>query len=295
MDVTVCQKLDGDSAAEVRALVQAAATVDDLAPLSEHVLMRLSHPGDHDLHVLARTGGELSGYLHFDRTDALSGAVVEIVVHPAHRRRGIGTALIRTALETAGDTTVRLWAHGELHGAYELAESLGFAKSRELWQMRRSLFAPLPRPACPEGISVRTFAPGEDDDAWLAVNALVFADHPEQGRLSSGDLALRMAEPWFDPAGFLLAERGGRITGFHWTKVHPGSGIGEVYVLGVVPSERGTGLGRYLAVRGLEHLRGRGLGTAMLYVDADNTAAVSMYESIGFMHWDSDVMFDARG
>lgn len=293
MQISSAERLSDTQIADVRAIIQAAAAHDDLAPLSEHVLMRLSYGTDHDVHVLAHVDDRLAGYLHLDRTDVLTGAAVELVVHPGFRRRGIGTSLVATAVAQVGDTPLRLWAHGELHGAYELAEALGFTKTRELWQMRRSLFAPLPRTECPPEVTVRSFGVGADEGAWLAANALAFAAHPEQGQLTERDLELRMAEPWFDPEGFLIAERGGDIVGFHWTKVHGGkaSDVGEIYALGVVPSERGSGLGRHLALRGLDHLRGLGLGTAMLYVDADNAAARRLYEGIGFMHWDSDVMF----
>jgi mycothiol synthase len=140
-----------------------------------------------------------------------------------------------------------------------------------------------------------------DEQPWLALNAKVFADHPEQGRMSAQDLAVRMSEQWFDPAGFLVATQNQSGTevmvGFHWTKVHGGSGshghseIGEIYVLGVSPDLRGTGLAKLLSIRGLEHLRSKGLPAAMLYVDADNKAAISLYESLGFAHWDTDVMF----
>lgn len=57
------------------------------------------------------------------------------------------------------------------------------------------------------------------------------------------------------------------------------------------PHARGTGLAKALTLLGLAHLRSRGLPAAMLYVDAENTPAVRLYETLGFRVWDSDVMF----
>lgn len=187
---------------------------------------------------------------------------------------------------------MRVWAHGGHSAARHLAQVLGLTLFRELRQMRRSLTdLDLPDPVLPEGVTVRSFVPGRDDAAWLALNASAFAHHPEQGSLTQRDLDDRKAEPWFDPKGFFLAERDGRLVGFHWTKVHRTENLGEVYVLGVSPQAQGGGLGKSLTTIGLRHLAGQGLPTVMLYVDADNKAAVAVYERLGFLTHETDLMY----
>lgn len=293
-------------------LADAARRADGVAPLSEHVMLRvrhgeaLHHAGATGRHVLALAGGTGSGdtvvgYAYLDPPDdgaQASDMSGELVVHPGHRRHGHGTALVTALTAGANGHGVRVWSHGDLPGAAAFARSTGFTRFRELWQMRRSLGngAPLPETVLPPGVRVRAFRPGDDDEAWLAVNRQAFAHHPEQGSWTLADLQLRKAEPWFDPAGFLIAEEGGAVAGFHWTKVHPDGGtsggpIGEVYVVGVAPGRQGGGLGMALTLAGLAHLRGRGLGEVMLYVDGDNTAAIRLYTKLGFSQWHADVMY----
>jgi mycothiol synthase len=193
-----------------------------------------------------------------------------------------------------------VWAHGDLPGAAALAKSTGFERFRALWQMRRSLRDSLDRPDLPPGVTLRTFVTGQDEDDWLALNARAFAGHPEQGAWTGHDLELREGEPWFDPAGFFIAERDDVMAGFHWTKVHgpedgpQDSAVGEVYVVGVDPGEQGTGLGRALTLAGLLYLRGLGLEQAMLYVDEDNAPAVRMYTALGFTRSRTDAMYRKR-
>ena len=195
-------------------------------------------------------------------------------------------------------TRLRLWAHGEHPGAVALAERLGFARVRVLWQMRRSLLAPLAAPRLPPDVRLRPFVVGADEAEFLRVNNAAFDWHPEQGGWDVVQVKLREAEPWFDPAGFLLAvDPQDRLLGFHWTKIHGTGGahqhepIGEVYVLGVDPAARGLGLGAALTLAGLHYLRDRGLRQVMLYVEADNAAAVRVYQDLGFTHWDTDVSY----
>jgi len=295
--------LSGADIADVQALVAAATEVDGTAPLSEHVLLHLRHGGDAEAaQLLAREGDELVGFAHLDLTDPVAGGAGELVVHPEHRRAGLGSRIVQELLDRAGRSEVaagrlRLWAHGEHPGAVALATTLGFTQARVLWQMRRSLLAPLAEPHLPEGVRLRPFVVGADEREFLRVNNAAFDWHPEQGGWDLDQVKLREAEPWFDPNGFLLAvDADDRLLGFHWTKVHGDGGhshepIGEVYVLGVDPSARGMHLGAALTLAGLRHLRDGGLRQVMLYVEADNDAAVRVYRDLGFTRWDTDVSY----
>jgi mycothiol synthase len=298
--------LSAASVAQVLEIASAATSADGVAPLSEDVLLQVRHgstPPARDL-VLSAGGpppGDQHpvGYAHMDAPDYAGqdgDITAELVIHPAHRRKGYGGQLLANVIMMAHDHGVRIWAHGDLPGTAALARQFELTRIRALFQLRMPLAkVPDTDPAFPAGVTVRTFASGEDEAAWLGLNHRAFAHHPEQGSWTVKDLRLREEEPWFDPNGFFLAERDGRIVGFHWTKVHqPDDGsapIGEVYVVGVDPGQQGGGLGKALTLTGLAHLRRLGLAEVMLYVDEDNTAAVKMYTALGFGLWSTDVMY----
>ena len=283
--------LDATQVSEVLALVGAARLADGVAPLSEHGLLHLRYDGTGDF--IAAADGDIAGYAYLDPPSARGeeGEITgELVVHPDRRRRGLGRALADELTATAGRHVLRLWAHGDLPAAAALARAAGFERFRALWQMRRPLREPLAQLVLPAGRTLRTFVPGQDEDDWLSLNGRAFAKHPEQGGWTRHDLELREREPWFDPAGFFIAERDGQMAGFHWTKVHDPT-LGEVYVVGVDPAEQGSGLGRALTLAGLRHLRDRGVAEAMLYVDEDNVPAIRMYEALGFTRATVDAMY----
>jgi mycothiol synthase len=246
---------------------------DGAPPLSDQALTHLRTPAV--AHFVARSGAVVTGYAQRD------GDGAEIAAdHQA----------LPLLLDAVARPGLLVWSHGRRSRLTPALAERGFAKIRELHQLRRPLTDLPADPPLADGVNVRAFRPGRDDAAWLAVNAAAFAGHPEQGRWTQADLDARMSEPWFDPAGFLVAERDGELLGYHWTKVHP-EAVGEVYVLGVAPTAQGLGLGNALLVRGLRHLADVGCPEVLLYVDGDNPGALRLYERAGFAPFDLDVQW----
>ncbi|MFE0458643.1 mycothiol synthase [Kitasatospora sp. NPDC058965] len=312
MAIHTTDSLTAEDLDAARAVLTAAATADGREAVSEagRLRLRVDAPRPGIRHLVQLAGSSPAGYAQVEAPEGLAAeptATVELAVHPDLRRQGRGRQLLDAVLAAAGPRrTVDFWAHGGHPGAARLAEEYGARLVRELRQMRRTAPAPGVEPL-PSGVTLRTFRPGQDDKAWLQLNARAFAHHPEQGSWTAGDLADRLVEPWFDPAGFFLATRpdptgpegAERLVGFHWTKVHPATvtepALGEVYVVGVDPAEQGNGLGRALTAVGLRHLaQARGLETVLLYVDADNPAAIRVYERVGFAIHEVDLMYQVR-
>jgi mycothiol synthase len=274
--VTTPTYLDPDTVGAVRAVIARVAAEDGRDPLSDQALTNLTSPDVR--HAVAAEDGAVVGYAQLD------GSSLEVAAD---------TEAIDPLLDVFAGRPVLIWSHGRRSRLMPVLERRGLHTIRELWQLRRPLAGPPARPPVPEGVELRSFVVGRDEDAWVAVNAAAFAHHPEQGRWTRADIEAREAEPWFDPSGFLMAWRDDRLVGFHWTKIHP-DGAGEVYVIGVAPTEQGTGLGKVLLQHGLATLLDRGCDTVLLYVDGDNTVAMGLYERNGFARHDLDVQWSAE-
>jgi mycothiol synthase len=297
VDVVAHRPPAPDDTAALRSLATEARAHDGHPALGDSVWRDLANPSPESVVFVARSGDELLGALHLaprdnqnDAANAPATLSAALVVHPGHRDRGIERALIDAAISEVarrGGGRVVLWIFGADEAADALAADAGFTPERELQQLRVRL--PIAeQPDWPPGIDVRAFRPGIDDDAWLAVNNRTFAADPDQGGWTHDTLRPRLAEPWFEPAGFLMAWDADGLAGFCWTKVHPSAppeepdALGEIYVIGVDPDRQGSGLGRALVVGGLEWLHAHGTPVGMLFVDAANTPAVGLYRALGF-------------
>lgn len=269
---------------DIEPVVRAIAAIDGYAPINDQALIDVR-------------SGERTGYLWLDGDTVLGVAAAtdtdaELALVPEVRGRGLGAQLI--AAVGSGRHIETAWAHGDHPAAAVLAARLGFSRDRTLYRLEM----PLPETTAVAefgDLSLRSFDPETDVDAWVALNARIFHDHPEQGAITAADVRARMREDWFDADNLLmLTDSDGSLVGYNWLKVVPGESDGEIYVLGVDPARSGRGLGRALMTAGIARFRDLGLTETSLYVDDSNPGALALYRSLGYATDTVDVQYRRR-
>lgn len=282
-------QLGGADRSAVRSLVEAVTARTGRRPVSDDAWLDLAAGAGPPAVLCRDADGALVGAAQLARGhDSWSIELIDGAADDETRRALVAGAYALVDELDPRRGPVHWWAHAATPADEALAEQLELHVGRRLLQMRRELPTGLP-----VEVTTRDFVPGDDDEAWLAVNNRAFAEHPEQGGWTLDKLHQRMTERWFDPAGFRLHERDGRLAAFCWTKLHhvEHPALGEIYVIGVDPAFQGLGLGPQLTLAGLESIADRGVTTGMLFVDGDNQGAVAMYERLGFRVARTDLAF----
>lgn len=280
--VEVIRHADDRQVDQLTRFVERVADAVGARPLSDHLWLDLRAGGAPGF-VAVRIADETDTIALAQVSAANAGASLEVVLDPAcpdaGRVRADAAATAVDAFRRSGGGLLTWWVDDPDDELLEFAAGLGLEPVRALHEMRRAL--PTNERAT---VETRPFRPGEDDAEWVSVNNRAFADHGEQGGWTIDTLALREREPWFDPAGFRVHERDGRIAAFCWTKLHDELEpvVGEIYVIAVDPDFHGQGLGKQLTLAGLDSIASRGVTVANLYVDAGNVAAVGLYDRLGF-------------
>jgi len=254
---------------ELDDLIVRATAADRSPPFSDGALIQLAHGVRELVWELDGNGNRVGAALD-------SKGAAEFVVDPAFRGFGHGARMLDmlTHPSRGGSGTAKLfWAHGDHPASRALAAHHGLESIRTLLHLRLE-----PTPVGSRGAAVAFTI--EDSDAWVALNARVFAAHPEQGAVTRADLDTTAAEPWFDADDFLLVKDGLELAGYAWLKVVEDEG--EFYAVGVDPDRQRLGIGRALMAAGFARLAERGIRSAHLYVEGDNAGAIALYESLGF-------------
>jgi mycothiol synthase len=219
-------------------------------------------------------------------------------VHPALRRRGIGTLLHREAVRRAREVaathrTERRRVLGVFTGEHQpggiaLAERHGFEPVRWFFDMIRPDLDDIPDVPLPDGLEIRPIGEDRYRQLWEA-DMEAFRDH--WGGHDESEEAYRrwLESPHFDPTLFVVAFDGDEVAAGVINGIFPEEnaklGVQRGWLNSVFTRRpwRRRGLARALIARSLAVLRQRDMAEAALGVDADNpTGALGLYESVGF-------------
>lgn len=250
--------------------------------------------------MLAESDGQLVGFQWLDYRNCTDGHIFSTYgfVHPDWRRRGLGTQMLtrayadvlerRRAKEGPAFFGSNAFAHEP--GRVALLERFGMKPVRSFCKFSRATLDNLPEAPAPDGVVIRSYRPGMDQDATLAALNEAFQDHWSSSPGSPELWAYWTSRPerrfdlWF------LAWDGDRIAGVCLCELEAaynqqrGTQSGCVDDVAVRRPWRRRGVGAALIVSGLRALKSAGMTSAHLYADADNpTGAVRLYQRLGFV------------
>jgi mycothiol synthase len=276
--------------------VQLNVEAEELAPTgrctSPQVLAqwlgRPNHLPERDLFI-AEVGGKIVGYIDVRSELGIGRAVLDCLVHPEHRRKGLATQLFRYASRRARESGARVAHVSVLEdnvAAKDLLSKLGFKFVRRFLDLRLELSEARLPAGEQVGLPCRHLQRGEEDKLAQIQNrsfAGTWAYNPN----SVEEIAHRLGLIGCSPEDVILIFQGDRAVGYCWTATDlgedaAGANKGRVLMLGVDPDYRGKGIGKRALLAGLAHLKSKGIEAAELTVDSENAAACALYESVGF-------------
>lgn len=228
-------------------------------------------------------------------------------VHPKHRGRGLGRALLtwqRARAEqrlSRSDSILPAWLLAYApevapeHG--RLLERSGFEPARYFTSLVAVLAgADLERTA-PDGVRIEPLTPERAEQMRLARNS-AFADHWGSQPTTAEAWSAMLALPSTRPELSRLAIVDDEVVGFVLVEINeddwPRQGFTGAYIglVGTVRPWRGRGLASALLADAMRAARDAGLERAVLDVDTENpTGALGVYERLGFRPTSRDAAY----
>lgn len=246
--------------------------------------------------IFAILGNRPIGFIEANMEDVERGRIFPYrpCILPMYRQRNVEVALVKAAAEhlrKCGAQKTKFSIMGldsDISPYIDLYQSLGFQVWREAQSMQRSLnnipdYVPnLPlKLLSARQIGVDTFVDlfvecfrdSSDRDASQIASSI------EKTKKFMQQLRKREGKR-HDPDGWIAASMRNKLVGFAIAIREEGEGL--VAEVGVIPPFRRQGIGTFLSIKALKRLKERGFKQAFLGVDLLNTAAISLYEKLGF-------------
>lgn len=265
--------------------------------LIESIIRRQDYHPERDLFI-AEIAGSILGYVNVIPELNINRVVLSCLVHPRHRRRGLGTKLFDRAMHHAKQLGAKV-AHTNIFYDNVVAKrfltKLGFRFVRLYLELRLN-FSNVHLVNIDQPFICRYLKHSEEDKLTRLQNRS-FADTWGYNPSTVEEISYRTSLPSYSPRNIIVAYDRDRPIGYCWTKVNLGKQVGDrkegrIYMLGVDPDYRGRGIGKMVLLAGLYHLKSKGFRIVELTVDSKNKAATSLYRSIGFEVWTTSLWYE---
>jgi mycothiol synthase len=252
----------------------------------------LEHPSffpEKNLFV-AEHGGNIIGYAAVFLESVIKRALLDCLIHPMHRKKGIAAELFHHSIrhaKLAGSRVVQICVKETNLAAKHMASRLGLEFIRYFVELRLDLNdAQLPDVKPGEYI-IRALGHGEVDKLTEVQNK-AFADSWGFNPNTRDEIVYRINSSGCSPENILMAFLGDRPVGYCWTRKNvednpaPGEFKGNIHMLGVDPDFRRKGIGRNVLLAGLSYLSSNGVTVVELTADGEDLKALALYGSVGF-------------
>jgi mycothiol synthase len=241
--------------------------------------------------VKGKPVGRVQAYVDRERKEK-KGFVRELCVIPPYRRQGIGRALLATALSSLRERkmeTAQSWSRDDKPVVKHLLESAGFKVNRAFSTMRRDL-GPVVNVEVNRDVTFRSMnETSEDLQLMRELNNEAFKEHFNFRPSTIEEWQHWSKHPDFDREGWFFTFLGTEPVGFVGTWIdrkyvaYRQEKLGWIDSIGVLKPYRNKDIGTSLILKGMEHLRKRGMTIVELGVDDSNpTSAIRLYEKVGF-------------
>ncbi len=263
------------------------------------ILGRPNCSPENDLFV-AEADGRFIGCVNLTPELGIGRVVLNGLVHPRHRRRGVATRLFHSAMQRSrslGAKVVQVSFAEDNDAARELSLKLGFSVVRRFLELEMQLDEARTLDVDHVTAGCRHLRLGEEGILTELQNRSfvgTWGYHP--GTVE--EIAYRLNLSDSCPEGVILLCLDGWPIGYCWTtiavkeSIAAGPKVGRIYMIGVVPEHRGQGLGGLVLMAGLSYLQGRGIEIVELTVDSENREALALYKSVGFRKRSSTIWYE---
>ena len=261
--------------------------------VSKQVLAeQLGHPSfrpENDLFVAGKNQN-LIGSISVFLEPGIGRALLEGLVHPLHRRKGIATDLFGHAIghaRAAGINLAQICIPETNLAAKKMMSRLGLRFFRHFFGYKLDLSTRQLPDINPGKYIFCSLKPGEEEKLTTIQNRS-FADTWGFNANTRDEIVYRINTSSCTPENIIMVYLEDRPVAYCWTRIHQEANStqkhnkGEIHMLGVDPAFRQQSIGKNVLTAGLSYLKHKEVGIVELMADSEEPAALALYESAGF-------------